>query len=122
MPGLAMPHKIINGKLQLEDGAQQLAKVIMIAVGPRNNTNPWNEAGIDAAPFRLNDVATRALIRNGIERHFTRLERAGRAVLESMEFVQEEAVLSVELRYKDLVRNKKATATLPVLQAFGGGV
>lgn len=122
MPGLAMPHKIINGKLQLEVGAKQLAKVIMIAVGPRNSTNPWNVAGIQAAPFGLNNTATKTRIRSDIERHFSRLERTGRARLETMEFVQEEELLSVSIRYRDLVRGKTETATIPVLQTLGGGV
>lgn len=122
MPGLAMPHKIINGKLQLEEGSSQLSKVIMIAVGPRNCSNPWNQAGIEAAPFGLNDMKTKMRIRKDIERQFARFERTGRARLESLEFVQEEELLSVSIRYRDLARGKTETATVPVLQTFGGSV
>jgi len=119
MPGLALPHKIINGRLQLEDGEDQLLKVIMIAAGARENQNPWNKAGIETDPFLLNDPTTRAKINRGLEEHFSRLERAGRASKKSIRFRQEESTLWVDVVYLDLVRGVQASKSFPIVQALG---
>jgi len=122
MPGLRMPHKIVKGRLQTESGEEQLTKVVMIAAGSRDNTNPWNLAGIDADPFSLNDSTMQANIRRGLLQHFRRLERGGRAALETLKFRQEEADLFVDLVYLDLVRGEQSTASIPVLQSLGGSI
>lgn len=104
--GIDMPYRIVNGRTALSTGARQLAKIIMIAAGPARSTNPWNNAGSDVDLFELDDGPARAKIRRGLNRHFARLEYAGRARLESVSFSSSEGVLSIEIRYTDMVRRQ----------------
>jgi hypothetical protein len=118
--GLAKPSKIVHGKLTLSSGAVQLGKIIMIAAGPQENTNPWNTAGSRARPFVLNDRYTQLEYRQDIERHFRRLERESRARLIDLTFRQEDDVLYVDLEYLDIVRQKKVVSTVTVDTFLGG--
>lgn len=111
--GLAMPHDVRNGRLTLSDGVVQLRKIIMIAAGPSENKNPWNNAGSETEPFGLGDAAKRAAIRRSLEAHFLRLKRAGRARLEGITFNDDgEGELEVYVKWRDLVRGAEEDAQI----------
>jgi hypothetical protein len=121
--GLALPHKVIRGALQLSDDVEQTGKVIMIACGPRNNENPWNGAGIEVEPFDIDGKATRARIEHGVRGHFIRLKLLRRAELRSIEFKPQDDDLEVRITYFDIVRSRRAVATYLVgqLLSFSNG-
>ena len=120
--GLAQPSKIVHGKLATSSGAEQLGKIVMIAVGPRENTNPWNTAGSRTRPFTLNDRTTQAEHRQDIERHFRMLERQKRARLVGITFRQGDDVLYIDVEYVDLVRQNKEFSTISVGSLTGGSL
>lgn len=114
--GLSMPHDTSNGRLVLTDGEVQLAKIIMIAAGPRPNENPWNRAGVNIRVFGANDSATRASIRLGIGDHFKLLESMKRARLVSVTFSEQDdgGTLAVTVVYRDLSTSATKTATIAI--------
>jgi hypothetical protein len=114
MSGIRMPTQTQNGRLLLSSTEQeQLKKIIMIAAGPRESTNPWCRAGTDIKPFSLDGPRVRADIRRGLQVHFDRLERAKRARLANIRFSSGGiGVLNVEITYDDLIANSREVLTI----------
>ena len=115
-----MPHKINNGALQLATRGAQLKKVIMIAAGSRENSNPWNQAGTVLPLFDTDSPRVRGLIRRGLSAHFERLSREGRAELVRVGFeAVDEGTLDIQIEYRDLVKRTVVATTVTI--SVGGG-
>ena len=107
--GFALPNNVVNGRLRTESGADQLRKIIMIAVGPSSSSNPFNGAGTD---IRLYDgppdeVAIR--IEDQISKQFKRLQEARRARLIRARATPGDGRVDVEVVYTNLESGENAT-------------
>jgi len=103
--GLAIPVRAVNGRAALTDGADQMRKIIMLALGEGESTNPFNgsDVGMDAKLFRLDLPAMRSLTRRAVDAHFRRFQANDRAQLIAADFLKSEGgELNLFVRYSDL--------------------
>lgn len=102
--GISTPLIGIQGRLKLDSGPDQVAKLIGQALGEGTNLNPYNtDAGLQYPLFDLNLPATRALVKRDIEAQFARFEGNLKARLLSVTFQDlNPEELGVLVRYVDL--------------------
>lgn len=112
--GIAVPFRARNGRLVLSEGAEEMKKIVMLAVGERDNTNPFNQAvGIEHPLFALSDEGSFALARRDIEDHFAKFEAQRRAKLGSVKTGElSPGESAIEVAYVDLDTDSEKTLTL----------
>lgn len=102
--GLRLPLGVDErGGAALEEGDEQLSKIISIALAPCDSANPFQDLGIDEAViFDLASPRTQARLKSRIERVFRRLEAEKRAKLKSLRFEPAEGELIAKITYINL--------------------
>lgn len=76
--GFPIPAVFTNGRLKMDQDADQNAKLIRIAVMSGDSTNAFNDAGSQMPLFTKTSAAIRGLTERSIRHHLARLEKAGR--------------------------------------------
>jgi hypothetical protein len=80
--GLTLPVQAAKGRAVLDQGDDELRKVIMIALSDCDSANPFQDLGLDPSDvFAINDEVTQAEIRQRIAVAFKRFEAEGLARL-----------------------------------------
>lgn len=115
--GIAIPVRTRNGRLVMDEGERQTAKLIVLAVGDGDNENPFNfNVGVQYPLFDLADKTAQANVRRSIEAHFARFKAALKARLVSLSFDTGETSgeHKVTVRYQDLETDEEQEATRTV--------
>jgi hypothetical protein len=101
--GLAIPVRAHKGRAVLTTGAEQMAKIVTLAMADGDSANPYNDdAGLDVPVFDLDSTALRALVQRGIGQSFARWEADDRAKLVSVAFTGAPGDLQVAVDFVDL--------------------
>lgn len=115
--GVSLPVRCLNGRVVLDSGAVENAKIIKLCMGDGENSNPFNNVGIAHPLFAVMNGGSAALIQRAIEKHFDRLEKDNRAKLESLKLLDNDsAEASVEVEYIDLETDEAKE----VVKSLGG--
>ena len=112
--GLSVPLVASRGRLVLESGESQMAKLIRMSCFDNASSNPWNgDAGSPSSIFKLDTPEVRGRIRSAVKTHFERWRQADRAELVSMTFAgTEDGALSVDITYRDLETERVDTVSV----------
>lgn len=82
MTGIALPLQVVQGRLRLASGEDQLKKIIFLGLSDCDSMNPFQDLGIDTRViFSINDTDSQARIRRRIQDLFAQLQAQGRAKL-----------------------------------------
>lgn len=103
--GLQIPIKAIQGRPVVATGADEVRKIILLAMGDGLSANPFNtDVGVQAPVFALQDGASRAIIDQAVRRHFARLLAGGRAELTDLRIQTDDTKgeTNVGVTYRDL--------------------
>lgn len=103
--GLAVPIRMVQGRTVMVEGADQIEKLIQLAVAEAASSNPFNtDVGVQAPIFDLQDAAARAILSRRVRQHFDRWQAEGRAELLDLQILEdsESAETTVEILYRDL--------------------
>jgi len=103
--GLAIPVRAVHGRAVLTDGADQMRKIVMLALGDGESDNPFNgsDVGLRGELFHLDGSAMRSLVRRSVEAHFRRFQADDRAQLVAADFFKAQGgEVNLFVRYTDL--------------------
>lgn len=102
--GLRLPLGVDErGGAALEEGDDQLSKIISIALAPCGSDNPFQDLGInESIIFDLASPRTQARLKGRIERVFKRLEAEKRAKIKSLRFDFGDGELMAKITYINL--------------------
>jgi hypothetical protein len=115
--GLRIPITVRNGRLALESGREQTAKVLLLKMSEGESDHPFlQNRALRPALFRTDTASRRALIRRQIELHFADMTRQHRAKLISFSFLPAgEGQVEVRTRYLDIETDKPGEVS-PLIQ------
>ena len=115
--GIAVPVGVDKqGRTRLVSGEDQTRKLVMLALSPGENANPFQNLGLVPPIFDLADPATQARVRARVEDAFRVLTAAGRARLAPGGLAFEEGdagTLVLRVTYVNLESGSETDLVLP---------